>query len=317
MRMLQSDASFRRYWQLQRNQDTVMLMDALPPRENVEAFVKITRHLQKLGVRVPEIYVLDSENGFLLLEYLGTQTFTRLLAAGQDETKIYQQAIATLSHIHQHIQATEIALPDYHTDLALAEANLLLDWYIPARQCQPMNATAKQQFQTIWTEILAALPPLAPVLVLRDYHIDNLMLHQDECALLDYQDAVIGSPAYDLVSLIEDARRDISTAFAEDMLRFYLAQNRSIDPHALHQHRIVWGAQRHCKVAGIFVRLWLRDGKDAYLQHLPRVMKLLQRHLHEPELQPLHRWLTTQLGELNHIGFSDSAQQLVRHCTTT
>ena len=310
------DASFRQYLRLRQNHRTAMLMDAPPPRENVGAFVQVTRHLEKIGVRVPAIYAVDIDNGFLLLEDLGELTFSRLLARGHDETALYRQAVGVLSHLHQHADAAAIDLPVYNVELAVAEANLLVDWYIPARREQAVSAHARGEFHRVWEEIFAALPPLTPTLVLRDYHVDNLLLNGDECALLDYQDAVIGSPGYDLVSLLEDARRDLAPAPASAMMRWYLEQNRQTDRHHLHQHCVVWGAQRHCKVAGIFVRLWLRDGKDIYLQHLPRVMKLLQRHLHEPALQPLRHWLDNHLGALDHAHFSAPPAQLFRHCNT-
>ena len=256
---------------------------------------------------------------FLLLEDLGTQTFTQLLAEGYDEVALYRQAIGVLGRINRHPRGATIALPVYDTERALAEANLLLDWYIPARRSRPVKAEARAAFQQIWKHVLATLPPLRPTLVLRDYHVDNLMLAGGQCALLDYQDAVIGSPAYDLVSLLEDARRDIAPTLTDDMLELYLQQNKDIDRRNLRRHYLVWGTQRHCKVAGIFVRLWLRDGKDAYLRHLPRVMALLQRHLHDPVLEPLRNWLDIHLGgpdEPGHAGTETPPAQLLRHCNT-
>ncbi len=340
---LRPDASFRRYLRARQNRGTAMLMDAPPALENTAAFVAVTRHLEKIGVRVPAILASDIANGFLLLEDLGDQTFARLLARDpgaetataaetgtgtETETALYRQAIGVLGRINRRFDADADAntaaadLPRYDVARALAEANLLLDWYLPARLERPVSAGARAGFRRIWDEMLGALPPLTPTLTLRDFHIDNLMLCGGECAVLDYQDALIGSPAYDLASLLEDARRDIAPALTQAMLRLYHAQNPGIDPRRLHRHYLVWGAQRHCKVAGIFVRLWLRDGKDAYLRHLPRVLELLQRHLHEPALAPLRRWLDEHLGEqlgapgaIRHDGFPAPAEHLRRHCT--
>ena len=302
---LAPDASFRCYLRLRKNNATVMLMDAPPAHENVAAFVTITRHLQRIGVRAPAILGADLDNGFLLLEDLGDQTFARLLGGGDgdddggddSEVALYRRAIDVLSHIHQHPHATDLQVPVYSTDLVLAEANLLLDWYIPAQREQPVDTPAKKQFAQIWSEIVDALPPLKPTLVLRDYHIDNLMLVGDDCAVLDYQDAVIGSPAYDLASLLEDARRDLAPKLRAEMMQRYLEQNADINHDALQQHYRAWATQRHCKVAGIFTRLWLRDRKDGYLAHLPRVMKLLQRHLDTPMLATLRDWLDAHLGK--------------------
>ena len=313
---LTPDASFRRYARLRRADDAkTMLMDAPPPHENAAAFVAVTKHLSKLGVRVPTIFAADEAHGFLLLEDLGDETFTRLLAEKKhNETTLYQNAVDLLSRINQHADATAINLPIYDYERAIAEANLLLDWYIPARTQRPVTATARQDFAQVWAEIFRSLPPLPPTLVLRDFHIDNLMLVGKECAVLDYQDAVIGSPAYDLVSLLEDARRDISPALTKEMLTRFAAKNPTINPADLHQHFIVWGAQRHCKVAGIFIRLWLRDKKPTYKKHLPRVLKLLTKNLNEPTLSPLKKWLNSNLKNLNTNNFSKDTKQLLQHC---
>ncbi len=322
---LKPDASHRQYLRLRRGDRSVLLMDAPPPLENVGAFAAVTRHLENLGARVPAMHALDRDHGFVLLEDLGDQTFARLLAAGHDEAALYRHAIGALGRIHQHPDATAIDLPVYGTELALAEANLLVEWYLPARLQRPLSAAAKRAFEAIWVDILTALAPLPPTLVLRDFHIDNLMLvgtpNADACALLDYQDAVLGSPAYDLASLLQDARRDLSAELVAEMMALYLAQNYAPDDERgrrnLRQHYLVWGAQRHCKVAGIFVRLWLRDRKDVSLQHRPRVMRLLRASLREPALAPLREWLDAHLGDLHHADFSAPAERLLRYCNTT
>jgi len=314
---LRPDASARRYFRLRRDDATALLMDA-PPGENAAAFVAVTRHLENLGARVPAIYAADLEHGFLLLEDLGEQTFARLLAGGHDEAALYRRAVAALGNIRRRARVSEMDLPAYDAELAWAESRLLIDWYLPARARRPTPPGAAESFQRAWREMLAELPPLAPALVLRDFHIDNLMLAGDDCALLDYQDAVIGSPAYDLASLLEDARRDLAPALAEEMMNLYFTQTPGGEhEHArrdFRRHYIVWAAQRHCKVAGIFARLWLRDDKDAYLRHLPRVLRLLRRHLREPALSPLRGWLGAHFGEVAHAGFAAPRAALLRHC---
>ncbi|MDD9811467.1 MAG: phosphotransferase [Gammaproteobacteria bacterium] len=321
---LAQDASARRYWRLSAGRTggagkrRAVLMDA-PPPGRVDSFITVTRHLQRLGARVPAIAAADRARGFLLLEDLGDRTFARLLAEGFDEFALYRLAVDALTAIRRHPRATAIDLPEYDLQRALAEANLLLDWYLPSRLQRPVTAPARAEFARIIEELLADLPPLPPTLVLRDFHIDNLMLCGEgdgdgdgdagyagdgdgdgdavgECALLDYQDALIGSPAYDLASLLEDARRDISPALARAMNDRYLAQNPDLDAAALRRHAAFWAAQRHCKVAGIFTRLHLRDGKNAYLRHLPRVLNLLRHRLRDPDLSPLRDWLNAQAG---------------------
>ncbi|MGR3914927.1 MAG: phosphotransferase, partial [Gammaproteobacteria bacterium] len=214
---LRPDASARRYFRLRRGDATALLMDA-PPGEKPGAFVTVTAHLAQLGARVPAIYAADLEHGFLLLEDLGEQTFARLLADGHDEAALYRRAVVALSHIHRRARVGGMDLPAYDAQAAWAESRLLIDWYLPARRRRPTPPAAAESFHCAWAEMLAELPPLAPTLVLRDFHIDNLMLAGDDCALLDYQDAALGSPAYDLASLLEDARRDVAPAVADEMM---------------------------------------------------------------------------------------------------
>ena len=319
---LEPDASFRRYYRLQSGPRRAILMDAPPPNENAAAFATVTNYFATLGARVPEIYADELVDGLLIIEDLGDNTFSKLIANGADETALYRRAVDALVGIAESFGATATTfdLPHYDFTRAFAEAELLLDWYLPARLRRATAAQARKQFAQLWRAMLADLPPLAPTLVARDYHADNLMLVGDDCALLDYQDALIGSPAYDLVSLLEDARRDIAAPLAENMTRHYLnRRNQTGGKHtiahdALRLHCLVWGAQRHCKVAGIFTRLWLRDGKDVYLNHLPRVLNLLRRGLNEPVLHPLRDWLTMHLGEVRHIPFARPPAELLRHC---
>lgn len=327
---LQPDASFRRYFRVGgagEGAGAMILMDAPRPMEDVGAFVKVTEHLQRLGARVPAIYACDGARGFVLMEDLGEETYTRLLEAGGEARGVYRQAIRALCGFQQHAAATEIDLPLYEAGLANEESCLLLDWYLPARlgRAGVVSAGARAEFLRIWEGLLGGLPALPPTLVLRDFHLGNLMAVGGECALLDYQDAVIGSPAYDLVSLLEDARRDLTAEFAEEVLEFYLQEGggggMGMARADLRRHCLVWGAQRHCKVAGIFVRLWLRDGKEGYLQHLPRVVGLLRRALEAEELRGLRDWFARNVGgegvgvgALAHGEFAGSREELRRIC---
>jgi len=157
-----------------------------------------------------------------------------------------------------------------------------------------MATEIRQQYLDVWERLLLPITTEAPMLVLRDYHVDNLMKLPDRtgvnaCGLLDFQDAVIGSPAYDLVSLLEDARRDVDAQLQEVMLARYLHLRPDRADALLRDYKIL-GVQRHCKVAGIFVRLFVRDGKASYLQHLARVVRLLESGLQTERLAPLRAW---------------------------
>ncbi len=287
---LKPDASFRRYFRLERSGHSMMLMDAPPECENAAAFVRITEHLQRLGVRAPAVHRADYGHGFVLLEDLGDDTFTRLIAAQEDEAGLYDQAIDLLTAIHNHPRATDLNIGKYDWAAFIREAELFTDWCLPALSDESVADSVKSAYIEAWRTVFDALPALEPTLTLRDYHVDNLMLVNNRCAVLDYQDALIGSPAYDVVSLLEDARRDLAPDLAARSLERYLAGERAPDPQIFRHHYDVWGAQRHCKVAGIFMRLWLRDDKSAYLHHLPRVIRLLTAKLRQPPLRPIVEW---------------------------
>jgi len=287
---LPPDASFRQYFRLRRSGQSIMLMDAPPEHENAAAFVGITRHLQRLGIRVPTIHRADYEHGFILLEDLGEDTFTRLLAAGADETGLYDQAIDLLTTLRNHPHTTDLDIGEYDWTAFIREAELFTDWYLPAHSGEPVSDCVKSAYVEAWRTVFDHLPALEPTLNLRDYHVDNLMMVNQHCAVLDYQDALIGSPAYDVVSLLEDARRDLNPDRVAHSLERYLAGPQAPDARIFAHHYAVWGAQRHCKVAGIFMRLWKRDNKPVYRHHLPRVLKLLTAKLRQPPLQPVARW---------------------------
>ncbi len=276
-------------------------MDAPPAHENIAPYITIANHLISLGLKAPEIYTQNSEHGFALIEDFGDDTFTSLLAQGADETQLYELAVDVLCNLHQHPNTINIEAPRYDEKRLLDEAVLLPDWFYLAHRDEKIPANARKDYLKAWTGILGALSPVPETLVLRDYHVDNLMrVYKNEttcCGLLDFQDAVIGPTAYDLVSLLEDARRDISPKLIGRMKERYFNAFSDIDQKNFEQWYSVLGAQRHCKVAGIFVRLCLRDGKCHYLEHIPRVTRLLNQHLYKPELIPLCEWLSKFLPE--------------------
>ena len=299
---LRPDASFRSYYRLCRGKGNAMLMDAPPPREDIRPFVKVALHLSALGIRVPKIYHCDPVRGFLLLEDLGDDTFTSLLASGAvGERELYRMAVEALLRIHHQPAAAAIDLPPYGAGPLLGEAQLFVHWYAPALRGAPLPAEARESYREAWLEALRVLPPVPPTLVLRDFHVDNLMRTGDpehpDCAVLDFQDALLGPPAYDLVSLLQDARRDISRELEEEMLDYYFQHLQPPDRETFMRWYRLLGTQRHAKVAGIFVRLCVRDGKCGYLEHLPRVVHLLRQGLEHDELAPVRKWMEEHLPD--------------------
>lgn len=294
-RRLAGDASFRRYERVSGRRGRAMLMDAPPPQENVGPFLAVARHLQALGYSAPAILAEDRAAGLLLLEDFGDDTFTRLLAAGADETSLYALAVDLLIDLHRHPRATSVDLPPYDEGRLLAEAALLTDWYLPAIGAAVPPA-AREDYLARWRAAFRVFADAPPTLVLRDYHVDNLMRLAGRqgiaaCGLLDFQDAVLGPPAYDLVSLLEDARRDVTPAVVEAMLGRYLAAFGHLDRAAFTAAYAVLGAQRNAKIVGIFTRLMARDRKPHYLRHIPRVWRLLEGDLAHPALAGLRDWL--------------------------
>ncbi len=299
---LSNDASFRQYYRLRRGDHRALLMDAPPPQEEVGPFIVVAAILRSLGFSAPEVLAEDRARGFLLIEDFGDDTYTRLLARGAGETDLYSLAIDTLAALQQAVAA--VGLPElspYDESRLLGEAALLLDWYLPAVRGMPAEPFLREEYLALWREVLPqAVEPFAPTLVLRDFHIDNLMLLPTRngvcrCGLLDFQDAVRGPPAYDLMSLLEDARRDVSDGLRRTMTERYMAAFPILDRTAFVRSSAILAAQRNCKILGIFTRLWRRDGKPGYLAHIPRLWRLLEADLREPALGEIARWLDRHL----------------------
>lgn len=303
--LLAGDASFRTYYRLTRrtgpHAGTAVVMDAPPPQEDVRPFVRIARHLLALGLSPPKILAEDTERGFLLIEDLGDDTFARVLTFGGDELALYARAADALAALHN--SGPEALLPDLtaYAGEALIEAAMLLpEWYLPAATGRSASADAIAAYRSAWHASLANMPTHAETLLLRDFHKDNLIWLPDRpgvraCGLLDFQDAQRGHPAYDLVSLIEDARRDVAPAVYSAVLDRYLVQAGVRDRRAFDTAFHLLGAQRHARVIGLFVRLLQRDGKPDYLPHLPRVWRLFDRALNHEALTPLRGWVARHL----------------------
>ncbi|HLO77941.1 MAG TPA: phosphotransferase [Magnetospirillum sp.] len=295
---LAGDASFRHYDRLQRGGERAVLMDAPPPKEDVRPFVRIARHLDAMGYSAPGLLAVDEANGLLLLEDLGDDTYTRLLARGHDETALYALATDLLADLHARPDAIPAGLPPYDDERLLTEACLLTDWYLPAVG-RPVDDGARAEYGTLWTALFPLARAVPATMVLRDFHVDNLMLLDRPglaaCGLLDFQDAVAGPLTYDLMSLLEDARRDIDPALIATMKDRYLARLPHLARDDFDASWAVMAAQRHAKVIGIFTRLCKRDGKPIYLGHIPRVWRLLEQACAHPALAGVKQWLDTHI----------------------
>jgi aminoglycoside/choline kinase family phosphotransferase len=276
-------------------------MDAPPPQENVRPFIAVGRHLHDLGFSAPEIIAADIEAGLLLLEDLGDDTYTRLLARGVDEEKLYALAIDALIALHKLPPEKAVApgVIAYGAPRLLEEVNRLHVWYLPLVGAEPLSDAAKAEYEAIWARLLPAAWDAPTSMILFDYHVDNLLGLFDRpgvkaCGLLDFQDAVAGPVTYDLMSLLEDARRDIDPARVVRMKDRYRAAFPTLGD-GFERSWAVMAAQRHTRVLGTFARLKIRDGKPHYLQHIPRLWRYMDACLAHPHLAPLRDWLTTHV----------------------
>lgn len=295
---LPMDASRRCYFRLP--QAGLLLMDSPPAHEPIAPFLTIALHLRELGLSAPHVLDSDRAAGLALIEDFGQATYTRLLAMGYAEQPLYELAVDALVHLHKAPRALAVDVPGYDLTAMLAEAVLFIDWYAPLLVAKPAAEALRQPFLQLCGMLAAPAASRRDALVLRDFHVDNLMRLDGQsgvqaCGLLDFQDALIGSCAYDLMSLLEDARRDVPDALRDHLLTRYLAQRPEVNAEQFSADYPVLAALRHAKIAGIFVRLAQRDGKQHYLAHLPRVIAQLDRALHAPALLPLREFLDCHL----------------------
>ena len=286
---LAGDASFRRYFRAVAPGRTAILMDAPPPHEDPRPFLSIARWLTDRGFAAPAILGEDLSNGLVLLEDFGNARMRETVdAAPESELRLYEEAVRLLVRLHDH---EPMVLRPYDMAEYQREAGLLTEWYCPAIGLTVDGAG----YRAAWEQVLAPLGGVPPVTVLRDYHAENLMLidGSETLGLLDFQDALAGHPAYDLVSLLQDARRDVPPAIEGAMLDLYC---RTVDAgEDFTTAYYVLGAQRNAKIIGIFTRLWQRDGKARYPTLCPRVWTYLERDLAHPALAPVAAWFAANI----------------------
>lgn len=326
---LPGDASTRRYFRLTEGPRRALLMDqpqgaespVAPPEATAQErlqlgynavarlagadcgrFVAVAEYLRAQGLSAPEIYAADVAQGFVLIEDLGNDLFADVVANGGDEGLLYDRAAEALARLHLHPATARVGprpLFAYDQTALIAETDLLTEWYFPVALGRAAAEEEIAEHRALWAGALNGVQELRPVLVHRDYHAQNLLwLPQRTGAasvgLIDFQDAVAGSPAYDLISLTEDARRDVAPALAERTTEHYLqtmqAQGTPLDAENFGAAAALFAAQRNAKIVGIFARLYKRDGKPRYLRYLPRVWSYLSGDLAHPSMAALKGW---------------------------
>lgn len=294
---LPSDASVRRYTRLLGGPRPALLMEA-PPPENTRPFIAIAQHILGLGLSAPEIIAADPEAGLVLLEDFGDATHAALLDAGAPAPELYAEAAESLAALHEAPPPPGLSAWDA-VAMARATAATFLDWWWPAM----MGGAPSDDLRAgLDGAIRAMLAPFAGVqgFVHRDYFPANLMRLEGRAGarrtgLLDFQDAGLGHPAYDLVSLVQDARRDVAPAARDAAIERYFAARPSLAREDFTAAMAACAAQRHLRVAALWVRLARRDNKHHYLVHGPRCWRLLDEALAHPATAPLRLWLDATL----------------------
>jgi N-acetylmuramate 1-kinase len=287
---LAGDASFRRYFRVERGAERAVLMDAPPPNEDPRPFIAVAQWLVDQGLSAPRLLATAPAEGLVLLEDFGDVRMRELVDATPSlEPSVYGDAVALLVDL---AAKPAMALKPYSMREYQRELAIFTDWYCPALDL----AVDVTTYAALWSNTLAPIiaAQSTPVTVLRDYHSENIMLLPERSGvarlgLLDFQDALAGHPAYDLVSLLQDARRDVSPELEAAMRAAYVARANP-DAHFEAAYHIL-GVQRNLKILGIFTRLWKRDDKPRYLSFQPRVWAYIERNLDHPALAQVKAWL--------------------------
>jgi N-acetylmuramate 1-kinase len=331
---IQGDASTRAYERLVKPSGETAILMISPPRpdgppvrrgkpysaiaklaETVHAFVAVDRGLRAVGLSAPRIYGEELDVGLLLLEDLGSEP---VVDADGPIPERYGEATRLLAKLHTsdlpHMlpvaEGRDHALPPYDMEALLIEVELLADWYVPHIIGHHLSGSARAEFANLWAETLAEIVAAPKTWTLRDYHSPNLIWLPDRediqrVGLIDFQDAVLGHPAYDVASLLQDARVTVPPELELKLVSLYARERKAADPHldvsAFARAYAVLGAQRATKILGIFARLDKRDGKPQYLKHLPRIENYLSRNLAHPGLSKLRVWYEAHLPRLDPI----------------
>lgn len=278
------DGSARSYARVEKDKKTAILMYCPDPEaagNRISDFMAIGKLLADLGLNTPDIY--EHDGNFLLIEDFGDVSFKAIINQGENVAKIYNLAHDVLQNLNA--QNSSLDLPDFYKSGVYHGRKFLVDWYLPLMNTKSDNLM--KSYLGAWDEIESNLPPSPQTLLHIDYHLENLMwLSQEQgikrCGILDFQGAMIGPKAYDLGNLLEDARADVPSEIKDKILAHYDEEFRA-------QYR-VYTTLFHCRLMGQFIKMAAEDGKDQYLQYLPRVSNYIAGALEHPILKPLDRF---------------------------
>ena len=269
----------------------------------VEAFAAVAAHLKSLGLSAPEIPALDAPNGLAVLEDFGDALFVRVIEDGADETPLYLAAVEAQAALHEagnppqtlHGPGGDWPLLTYDETALQGGADLFVEWLPRLDDRVAFDAAAVAEWREAWSPLVASGAAGASVMAHRDYHAENLIWLPERAGaarvgMIDFQDAVRAHPSWDLHSLLQDARRDVSPALEAEALDRYFALRPQVDRAAFMADYAGLAALNEARIIGIFARLIARDGKPRYRQFLPRMWRHLNANLEQPALAPVARW---------------------------
>ena len=282
------DASSRRYYRLNNN---LLLMESTAIENRNYEFIKVSKYLKNIGLSAPEIIKIDHKKGLYLIEDFGDLTFNQALKKGISEKLLYSNAIRCLSHIH-NIRPS-IDLPIYNQKNLLNEVNLFTEWYFNEINIK-LNDESQKKWEESWIKIFKKLKNNK--LVLRDFHADNLFwlptrANIKKIGIIDFQDALIGDEAYDISSLLEDVRRNVSKQTKEVVIQEFIKLNKIKNVNQFIKNYNILAAQRNAKIVGIFIRLGRRDKKIKYLKFVNKAMKIFLTSAKNADLEEIIDWL--------------------------
>lgn len=295
--ILFADAGSRGYVRLNKDGKSAMLMDMPFKFLKLEEFILIGDVLKKAGVRSPEIYNVDLEKGFALIEDFGDRVYTSLYDTGVDKKPYFEKAVDVLIQMQQNIDLTPLeGKLQNDIDWFMLEVGSFTDWYLPGRTGFETAPDLAADYKMMWQRVLNDMPPLPKMLTMMDYHAPNLLDIEGETGVqsvgvIDFQDGVLTSPAYDVMSLLEDDRRDLEPEIRAHILnRYFDAMGSTYDRETFELHLAILGAQRHAKNMGNFVRIVVQKHQDRFMDYLPVATQWFHQAIQHPELERVRKW---------------------------
>jgi N-acetylmuramate 1-kinase len=308
-KLLVDQASFRRYYRLTQGNETIVLLDSPnpnAPQEKLPNVVAYSNILNEIGLRAPKVIAVDLTQGFALLEDFGDNVYSSLFDQGADKGEYLKLGMDTLIHLHTHLDPSTMPQLGNSLEYYLSENPHFTNWYWSARNNHETPPDLAAEYLGLWKNLLQGLPPIMQTMSMTDYHAPNLMALNDgkgiqSVGIIDFQDSVLSSPVYDVMSLLEDDRRDLDDSIGLALRAYYRnAMKDKIDPELFDLYYAVHSAQRHAKNMGNFVRIAVQKNSPIWLSYIPVATKWFDRALHSHDyLAPMQKWFAKHSADYN------------------